>query len=93
MVIFLEFRMNPRNSSSCIGESTLFFRLIMNPRDNRSCMTVDRCLLASSFDLAIISMSSRYRIRRIPSFRSVDTTGFMNFVKTYGALLSPNGRD
>ena len=69
------------------GEDDLH-RLIMNPRDIRSCVTVAKCLLASSLDFAIISVLSRFRV---PSFLSVDTTGFISFVNMNGALLSPNG--
>ena len=74
-------------------ESMLFFRLIMNPRDNRNNMTVARCALACCLDFAVISISSRYRIRQIPHFCSEDTIRFMSFVNMYGALPRPNGRD
>ena len=33
-------RTNPRNSSSCVGERTLFFRLIMNPKNSKRSMIV-----------------------------------------------------
>ena len=88
-IIMLEFKINPRNSSSCVGDKTLFFRLMTNSRASSSSTAGARCFLASSWFLAIINISSRYRIDLTPNFHNVETTGFINFVKTHGALHRP----
>jgi hypothetical protein len=45
-----------------------------------------KCDLASLGELAIRSMSSRYRINLIPNRRSVETIGLVSFMKVRGAL-------
>ena len=64
----------------------------MKPRPTSRVITVARLDDASIWDWDMMSMSSRYSIRRIPSLRRTDDIGLVTFVKTHGALLRPKGR-
>ena len=92
MVVNVELRRNPKNSIVCDGSITLLSRLIMNPRDTNWSIVVASCCRSVCLDWAMMSMLSRYGMHRIPNLLNRATVGFSSFVKVYGALLRPKGR-
>ena len=59
----------------------------MNPRATKISVAALKCDLASLGELAIRSMSSRYRINLIPNWWSVETIGLVSFMKVRGKDL------